>query len=324
MDWIERYLQAVKFALPKSQQEDITRELRDSILSQIEERESTLGRALTEDEQLELLKKLGSPTQLASRYTPPRALIGATILPIYWKVLKAALMIALIVAVATSIAFAAASRPLRESLHALLNYPDVAITVFAWVTLVFAVLEFFGAKLGVSDRWDPRKLPPLSKQHPARSRVELMAQLLIQTAFSVWWLTGLHNQHLIFGPGIQFLHFGPIWLTLFPLFLITAIVDISFTITMLFNPQWNRNRRISRVVMGTLGLGILVILLQTPELLSPSNPGAQAQTQVNAINSALRLGLLVVAIVNALNLAVASVKLIVAKLGDTRRVAAGS
>ena len=55
MDWMERYLQAVKFALPKSQQEDITRELRDSILSQIEERESALGRALTEDEQLALL-----------------------------------------------------------------------------------------------------------------------------------------------------------------------------------------------------------------------------------------------------------------------------
>src|SRR5215471_7787402 len=117
MDWTERYLQAVKFALPKSQQEDITRELRDSILSQIEERESALGRALTEDEQLELLKKLGSPTQLASRYSSPRALIGTAVLPIYWKVLQAGLMIALIVVAAATIALAAAGRPLRESLH---------------------------------------------------------------------------------------------------------------------------------------------------------------------------------------------------------------
>jgi len=324
MDWIERYLQAVKFALPKSQQDDITRELRDSILSQIDERESALGRALTEDEQLELLKKMGSPTQLASRYSPARALIGSAILPIYWKVLKAALMIAVVVVAATCIAIAAAGRPLRDSLHALLNYPNLAITVFAWVTLAFAALEFFGAKFCVSDRWDPRQLPPLTKERRPPSRAELITQLLIQTVFAVWWLTGLHDQRLIFGPGIQFLHFGPIWLSLFPLFLVAAIVDISFTGAMLFNPQWNRGRRISRVIMSALGLVILLILLQTPELLSPAHPETQAQSQVNAINSALHLGLLVVAIINVINLAVAATKLVVAKVGGARRVAAGS
>src|SRR5215469_3342901 len=323
MDWIERYLQAVKFALPKSQQEDITRELRDSILSQIEERESVLGRALTEDEQLELLKKLGSPMQLASRYRPPRALIGTAIFPIYWKVLKAALMIAFIVAAATSIAIAAADRPFHESLHAFLNYPNLAITVFAWVTLAFAVLEFFGAKLCVSDHWDPRQLPPLTKEPPPRSHAEPIAQLLMQTLCAVWWLIGLHHQQLIFGPGVQFLHFGPIWLTLFPLFLVAAIVDISFTVGMLFYPQFSRSRRISRLVVSALGLIIVLILLQTPELLSPAHPGTQAQTVVNAINSVFHTALLVVATVNVINIAVAGGKLILAKVGDARRVAAG-
>ena len=249
MDWMERYLQAVKFALPKSQQEDITRELRDSILSQMDDRESALGRALTEDEQLELLKKMGSPTQLASRYSPARALIGSAILPIDGKVLKAALMIALIVVSATCVGIAAAGRPIGDSLHALLNYPNLAMTIFAWVTLAFAGLEFFGAKLCVSERWDPRRLPPLTKEQRPASRAELIVQLLIQTVFSVWWLTGLHYQQLIFGPGIQFLHFGAIWLSLFPLFLVAAVVDISFTGVMLFHPQWNRGRRISRVIM---------------------------------------------------------------------------
>ena len=61
MEMIDRYLQAVKFALPQAQRDDIIKELRDSILSQIEEKEATLGRPLNEDEQAELLKKLGSP-----------------------------------------------------------------------------------------------------------------------------------------------------------------------------------------------------------------------------------------------------------------------
>jgi len=38
MELIERYLQAVKFALPQKQRDDIIKELRDSILSQIEYR----------------------------------------------------------------------------------------------------------------------------------------------------------------------------------------------------------------------------------------------------------------------------------------------
>jgi hypothetical protein len=68
MEMIERYLQAVKFALPPAQRDDIIKELRDSILSQVEEKEATLGRAPSEGEQAELLKKLGSPMDLAGRY----------------------------------------------------------------------------------------------------------------------------------------------------------------------------------------------------------------------------------------------------------------
>jgi hypothetical protein len=43
MELIERYLQAVKFALPQEQREDIIKELRDNLLSQIEEKEAELG-----------------------------------------------------------------------------------------------------------------------------------------------------------------------------------------------------------------------------------------------------------------------------------------
>ena len=64
MEMIDRYLQAVKFAVPAAQRDDIMKELSDSILSQIEEKEAALGRPLSEDEQVEMLKKLGSPLQV--------------------------------------------------------------------------------------------------------------------------------------------------------------------------------------------------------------------------------------------------------------------
>jgi hypothetical protein len=324
MELIERYLQAVKFALPKSQQEDITRELRDSILSQVEDRESELGRPLTEGEQVELLKKMGSPTRLAGRYSPHQHLIGPGILPIYWKVLKAGLGIALIVVAVSSIAIAAAGKPFNESLRAFLNYPNVAMTVFAWVTLVFATLEFLGAKFRVSDCWDPRQLPAVSKQHPTRTRAELIGQLLIQALFAVWWLTGLHYQHFIFGPGVNFFRFSPVWLSLFPYFVVMIAVDMSFTVAMLLRPQWTIGRRISGIVMSALGLALVLILIQAPELFVPAHPSPETVAQVNTVNYALHLGLIVAAIVNVVNITIGGGKLILGKLGDTSRAVLGS
>ena len=153
MELIERYLQAVKFALPQEQREDIIKELRDNLLSQIEEKEANLGHPLSEDEQVELLKKLGSPMRLASRYRKQQYMIGATMFPIYWKVLKASLGLAFLVLVAASIATAAAGKTLMESLGVLFRYPGVALMTFAWITLAFSALEFFGARLRLKDTW---------------------------------------------------------------------------------------------------------------------------------------------------------------------------
>ena len=43
MDFLERYLQAVRFLLPKKQRHDIDQELSEELRSQIEEKEAELG-----------------------------------------------------------------------------------------------------------------------------------------------------------------------------------------------------------------------------------------------------------------------------------------
>jgi len=71
MDLINRYLQAVKFWLPKNQKQDIVAELAEDLRSQIEDREAELGRQLNESEVAELLKQRGRPVLVANRYRPP-------------------------------------------------------------------------------------------------------------------------------------------------------------------------------------------------------------------------------------------------------------
>src|SRR6185437_10277712 len=93
MELLDRYLQAVKTFLPKSRQNDILKELSENILSQMEDKEAELGRSLNEDEQAAIIKQHGHPMTVASRYRSRQQLIGPTMFPAYWFVLKAALLL---------------------------------------------------------------------------------------------------------------------------------------------------------------------------------------------------------------------------------------
>ncbi len=325
MDLIERYLQALKFALPPQQRDDIIKELRDSILSQIEEKEAEVGHPLTEDEQVALLKKLGSPIHLASRYRKQQDLIGATMFPIYWKVLKASLGLAFLVLAAASIATAAAGKTFLESLGVLFRYPSVALTTFAWITLTFSALEFFGARFRLEDSWDPRKLPPLVKDTPRKSQFELITQLFVQTIFSVWWLVGLHYQYLILGPSVTFLRFGPVWLTLYPLFVMMVVVDLTITASMLVWPPWTKGRALSRLVLSAVRLVAIYFLINAADLFvaaESSSPQLQGLTKI--VNYWVHIGLLITALVIVIKTVIEIFKFVGRRLAQVHQATVGS
>src|SRR5271166_3247834 len=127
MELIDRYLQSVKWMLPRKQQDDVIRELSDEILSQVEEKEAALGRPLTEDEQVALLKQLGHPMLLASRYRKQRYLIDPTIFAIYWMVLRLVLVLVLFGMAAGAVAMAASGQGLAPALGTLLRFPFTAL-----------------------------------------------------------------------------------------------------------------------------------------------------------------------------------------------------
>lgn len=110
MELLDRYLQAVRFWLPRAQQNDIIAELGDDLRSQIEDRESSLGRPLSEDELVALLKQAGHPLWVAGRYQKQQALIGPVLFPLYSFVLKIVTLNGAAVRQSLSSAMAVASR----------------------------------------------------------------------------------------------------------------------------------------------------------------------------------------------------------------------
>src|SRR5450755_1382548 len=92
MELLDRYLQAIEFWLPKGQKKDIIAELSEDIRSQIEEKETELGRKLEDEEVATILKRCGAPLRVALRYQPQRYLIGPTLFPVYRFVLVVLLL----------------------------------------------------------------------------------------------------------------------------------------------------------------------------------------------------------------------------------------
>ena len=165
MELLDRYLHAVKFWLPRQQQDDIIAEISEDLRSQIEEREEQLGRKLDDNEVAALLRKRGRPLLVANGYSPQHSLIGPVLFPIYTLVLKIAALCFVIPRILVLIGFFIFDPKYHtEGLGALIvrTWSELwfgAFVTFGIVTLVFAVLERTQANSGWLEKWDPLKLP---------------------------------------------------------------------------------------------------------------------------------------------------------------------
>lgn len=173
MELLDRYLNAVRFWLPNAQQDDIIAELGDDIRSQIDDRESTLGRPLTDDDLAALLKERGHPMLMAARYLPQRSLIGPVLYPAYLVVLRIVvlwILVPVFILIVGPVTVLTAANPTLASIGTLWNLAMAAVFTLGVITLVFAILE--RRPVRELEKWDPRKLPrlPATKTIPQVGR----------------------------------------------------------------------------------------------------------------------------------------------------------
>src|ERR1035437_7542993 len=201
MDLLDRYLQAVKKHLPWQRQDDIIAELRANLEAQLEDKEAGLGRPLTTGEAEDWLRQIGPPRQVAVHYQPQRYLIGPTLFPTYWMVLKTVLFCLTIVFVILSAVQFAMEVPSGTSLlQAMLRVPVVLIEAAVWITLIFAAMEFAATRsskkrqppAGYPVDWSPSALPPVEKDAASgkkpRSRAHAVAEVIMIFLCLAWVL----------------------------------------------------------------------------------------------------------------------------------------
>lgn len=260
MNLLERYLAALKPLLPRRTQDDILQEIADEIESQMEERAQALGRALTEGEAADILRKHGHPLVVASRYGQPRYLIDPELFPFYWRTLKVSLVAATaiwVVVIAAALVMSAA--PGHELMPLLMRVPGVLITVFGAVTAVFAAAQFSRSfvRLKRQSRWDPRTLPHIERKSAKQTQSAFEAVLGVIGL--VWWQLLPSMPFLALGPAAPFLKFGPVWRTLhWPLVILIA-AHIVKSVTQFVWPEQTRIH--AQVALGLHGAELVVILV---------------------------------------------------------------
>ncbi len=269
---VERYLQAVRFWLPKTdRQGDLIAELGEDLRSQMEDREAELGRQLTQDETSEILKRCGAPMVVAFQMGPKRHLIGPALFPVYWCVMKLVLLwiqlpVFIFIVGPINVANSGAwGTGIAATIGDLWSAMFIAAGV---ITLVFAILERTHAVSAATCKWDPLKLPPVPVQVRKPSRVEVFFQLVFAVFGFVWLLLIPQHPFLILGPAAFFLKAAPgMHVFYMPILLLTVLSIFRPAIT-LARPYWTWFPPVGELLQSVLGLILLNFLLnlagQTP------------------------------------------------------------
>ena len=316
MDLLDRYLEAVKKHLPWQRQDDIIAELKANLEAQLEDKEIEQGRPLTASEMEAWLKELGAPMMVAARYQPQRYLIGPAIFPMYWYVLKIAMFWAFVIyAIVSSVKiFAGDFSNGSAALGAVLQTPGVLLTTAAWVTGIFALVEFgvsrspskCGPFAGATSDWSVGTLPLVGADLRAGKKPRSFAQAVAEVVFGflllIWLLLFPKNPWLLLGPGALYLraspyHLAAVWVPFYWCVVALNVFQLAWQCVNLMRGRWQGRQPAQSLAIKTVGLIPIFVLFQAPghiyaSLTNPAVDEALHGAHLAAINHGIYRGVL--------------------------------
>jgi hypothetical protein len=334
MELLDRYLQAVKKHLPWERQDDIIAELRANLESQLEDREEEIGRPLTDAEVEVWLKELGPPIQVAGRYQKQQYLIGPAVFPTYLYVLRmAALWVVIIYSVisAVQLAFESPYPTFSTVLGVVFRFPGILLTTAAWITLVFAALEFvvthypemFTSVTGVPANWTPSALPMIEKfgdsvnaslqpDSKPRRYAHAVAEVVFNYIGLAWLILVPHYPFLLFGPAAYMLAALPVqvphvWVEFYWCVLTLGIVQTAWRTWALWSGAWRKPFRVITIAWKLIGLTPVLVLLTAPGqalilLTHPEVNRAHYGATIDTINRTTHMAMQIVCVIVVLHL----------------------
>ena len=165
MELIERYIEEIGTYLPKDLREDVSTELRSNLEESIESRLAEDPELSRKHIEIELLKELGPPHEVADSYVPrPRVLFGPRLYPGFLRTMKIAnAVLVALAALGIAVDFSNSMSPLtlgRSLISAFSSILTGSLLILGIAVVVFAVIERTAVLPPVTrDDWDPGTLP---------------------------------------------------------------------------------------------------------------------------------------------------------------------
>lgn len=297
MELLDRYLNFIRFLLPRGKQQDIIEELSADLHAQIADKETELGRAPNSAELEAILKQCGHPLLVAARYQSEQALIGQPFYPLYLFALKMVqwVLFPLLLVVGAVLALFHV-HPIAALIGSVGDAIAGAIYMVGLLTVVFVVLERLQTKLTFLEDWKPRNLPklPVMPDQMQIPRADSFGGFLGSAAFLAWW-TGL--LHIPQTAKLEFLN--PIPEAFFWPVLVFFAAEMALHAVNLFLPWWTRKRAAVHALIDVYAILLAAALLRVWPwfaLKMPSgSPAVLAQVEL-VMNGALYVGVVATAL----------------------------
>jgi hypothetical protein len=278
MNLIDRYVHAVAGHLPKSKRDEVSRELRSSLLDELEDR---FGPDPSEEDTTTVLRELGPPDEVAASYLPSaQYLIGPGWFPTFRRVVRVVLtvlVVILLAAFALSIFTGSGSFDPARVLGGLLeSMVETAVYSFGIIVLIFYALE----RLEVAPErrkkeWDPRKLPEVTPDDRV-GRIEAVAGIAVPAVFLVL-LHGYRDRiGIVVEPGGELL-LNDLYRYHLPWLSAAILFGMAHHALLLWEGRWRWYTRVSNLLADLFGLWVFYriatdVAASRPELASAGLP----------------------------------------------------
>ncbi|MDM5225060.1 hypothetical protein QUF73_02440 [Cytobacillus sp. NJ13] len=283
MDLIEVYIQEVTRRLPEKSRADIALEL-----------QSTIGDMLPDDyneeEVKDVLSKLGSPAALAAGYRDqPMHLIGPRYFDVYVSLLKMILPIAAaisLISVAAEFIFDFnRDDTIINAVLGFLGYGiwrliEVAVQVFFWLTIVFAVIERMDKgkeqhPLSPSLKpWTPDDLKSIT--YIPKKKVIPKCEVFGSLMWTAIWATLYFYAERLMGVyrgGGEGLEFKipavnqDVLLAYWPAVVVIIALEVGLALYKLIVGQWTKRMAIFNTILELFATAVFIAILLNPNLL---------------------------------------------------------
>jgi hypothetical protein len=301
-DLPDRYLNAIKFWLPRGQQKDIIAEIAEDIHSQIDEREAALGHPLSEGDLVAILRQRGSPMKVAASYVSEQRLINPVLLPVYRLVLRIVLL--WVLAPLFAIIYLGPILTSAHPAHALLSFWNeawrTAFMVVGIVTTVFTWLDRYHVKIKGLDNWDPRKLPHIPATRQTTSRWNHLAGFIFGIFGAFCWILLIWGRTEFSFPGGPTMILAPVWGQVsWPSMAIVLASALTDGFSFLY-PARLRVRAVSRIGIDGLTVVVATILLRAPgwvKIAAPHLSAGELLKVMTWIDSSIQVTLAIIVLI---------------------------